>query len=390
MDILGPLPRTKHGNRFLLVISDRYSKVTKTVPLRTVTALSVARAFCDHWAYVYGPPVSLLTDNGPQFTAKFFQAVCSELGIRKIFTTAYHPQTNGQVERYNRTILASLRGYVSKRQDDWDDFTSAITFAYNCRVHSSLGMPPFELALTRPPPTLALQALPRADEVAPNTLKREFLERLKTLRLRAGENLHKAQVRYKKSYDRGVVRKNTELSVGDEAYLRVEITDVGRNHKLESLVQGPYRVVENAGTTIRLCIGDETVRVSSDRVTRAPTRPTPPVPTSTPETPSDPVTTPPACEKDAVPRKPKSPRRVRFALPEVIPDPGPREKEYVVDRLVDAQMNDMGQILYQVRWLGYDPAEDTWEDKDELPSHFIRRYWRTKGLSTLEGEHTLF
>jgi Chromo (CHRromatin Organisation MOdifier) domain len=62
----------------------------------------------------------------------------------------------------------------------------------------------------------------------------------------------------------------------------------------------------------------------------------------------------------------------------------------VVDRLVDAQMNDRGQILYQVRWFGYDPAEDTWEEKDELPAHFIRRYWRTKGLSTLEGEHTLF
>jgi transposase InsO family protein len=73
-------------------------------------ALPRSASFCDHWAYVYGPPVSLLTDNGPQFTAKFFQAVCSELGIRKIFTTAYHPQTNGQVERYNRTILASLRG----------------------------------------------------------------------------------------------------------------------------------------------------------------------------------------------------------------------------------------------------------------------------------------
>jgi hypothetical protein len=160
---------------------------------------------------VYGPPVSLLSDNGPQFNAKVFQAVCSEFGIRKIFTTAYHPQTNGQVERYNRTILASLRGYVAKRQGDWDDFTSAITFSYNCRVHSSLGMPPFELALTRPHPTLALQALPRADEVAPNTLKREFLKRLKTLRLRAEENLHKAQVRYKKSYDRGVLRKNTEL-----------------------------------------------------------------------------------------------------------------------------------------------------------------------------------
>jgi hypothetical protein len=70
-----------------------------------------------------------------------------------------------------------------------------------------------------------------------------------------------AQVRYKTMYDRGVVRKNTELSVGDEAYLRVEITDVGRNHKLESLLQGPYRVVDNAETTLQLCIGDETVHV---------------------------------------------------------------------------------------------------------------------------------
>jgi Integrase zinc binding domain/Integrase core domain len=151
MDILGPFPRTKHGNRFLLVFADRHTKVTRTVPLRTVTALSVARAFVNQWVYVYGPPLSLITDNGPQFTAKFVQAACAELGIANVFTTAYHPKTNGQVERYNRTILAALRAYVAKRQDDWDDYTSAVTFAYNCRVHSSLGMPPFELTLSRPP-----------------------------------------------------------------------------------------------------------------------------------------------------------------------------------------------------------------------------------------------
>jgi transposase InsO family protein len=81
IDILGPLPRAKHGNRFLLVISDRFSKVTNTVPLRAVTALPVARAFCDHWVYSCGPPLSLLTDNGPQFIAKFFMTVCAELGI---------------------------------------------------------------------------------------------------------------------------------------------------------------------------------------------------------------------------------------------------------------------------------------------------------------------
>jgi hypothetical protein len=62
----------------------------------------------------------------------------------------------------------------------------------------------------------------------------------------------------------------------------------------------------------------------------------------------------------------------------------------VVDRLVDAEMNDRGQIRYQVRWLGYDPTEDTWEDKEDLPMHFIRRYWRPKGFTTLEGENTLY
>jgi transposase InsO family protein len=171
MNILGPFLRTKHGNRFLRVIADRYTKVTRTVPLRAVTAHSVARAFVDQWVYVYGPPVSLLTENGPQFTAKFFQAACAELGISRVFTTAYHPQTNGQVERYNRTILDSLRAYVAKRHCDLDEYTSEVTFAYNCRVHSSLGMHTFELTLSRPPLTLSLQAGPLKEEVTPRMAK---------------------------------------------------------------------------------------------------------------------------------------------------------------------------------------------------------------------------
>jgi hypothetical protein len=104
------------------------------------------------------------------------------------------------------------------------------------------------------------------------TEKRDFLERVKTFRLRANGNLHKTQVRYKRNYDRGAQPKNANLREGDQAYLRVEVTETGRNHKLESLVQGHYEVVENAGTTFRLRIGDETVRVSSELVTPEPVR----------------------------------------------------------------------------------------------------------------------
>jgi hypothetical protein len=79
MDILGPLPKTDHGNRLLLVITDRFSKLTRTVPLRTITALVVAKAFCENWVFAYGAPRYVLTDNGTQFNAKFFLAVCREL-----------------------------------------------------------------------------------------------------------------------------------------------------------------------------------------------------------------------------------------------------------------------------------------------------------------------
>jgi hypothetical protein len=130
-------------------------------------------------------------------------------------------------------------------------------------------MPPFELALSRPPPTLSLQAQPREDELSSTASKQAFLERLKTLRLRASGNLHKAQTRYKINFDTHVRGKNADLNEGDEAYVKVEETEMGRNHKLESLVQGPYNVLENAKHTLRLHIGDEQVMISSDRVTRA-------------------------------------------------------------------------------------------------------------------------
>jgi hypothetical protein len=97
VDVLGPLPKTEHGNRFLLVMTGRFSKLTRTVPLRSISAFKVARAFCEKRVFVYGAPRYVLTDNGTQFSAKFLLAVCRELGIGKLFITGYHPQTNGQV-----------------------------------------------------------------------------------------------------------------------------------------------------------------------------------------------------------------------------------------------------------------------------------------------------
>ena len=150
IDILGPLPKTKAGKGFLLVITDRFTKLTQVVALRTTTAYTVATAFCDAWVFKYGVPRLLLLDNGPKFNAKFFQSVCRVLEIKNLYTSAYHPQTNGQVERYNRTIASMLRNYVNEHQNDWDVYVGPLTYAYNSHVHRSTRTTPFELVLSRP------------------------------------------------------------------------------------------------------------------------------------------------------------------------------------------------------------------------------------------------
>ena len=104
MDLLDSLPKTAHGNQHVLVITDRFSNLTRSIQLRTTTASVVANAFLDNWVYVYGAPPYILTDNGPQFAAKFFDAVCALLGVRHYLTTAYRPsqmrRPNGSIARW--------------------------------------------------------------------------------------------------------------------------------------------------------------------------------------------------------------------------------------------------------------------------------------------------
>jgi len=84
MDLLGPLTETKTGNVILVIIVDRFSKLVRAVPLAGINATDVSSAFCRDWIYVYGPPDTVLTDNGPQFASPFFQGVCNLMGIRNL------------------------------------------------------------------------------------------------------------------------------------------------------------------------------------------------------------------------------------------------------------------------------------------------------------------
>ena len=128
IDLLGELTRTPRGNKYLLVIVDRFTKLVRTVPLKGISASEVARAFVTHWVFSYGPPADLIADNGRQFTSRFFLDVCRILNVHNAFTTTYYPQTNGQVERFNRTILSALRTYIGDHPKDWDLYSPCLLY----------------------------------------------------------------------------------------------------------------------------------------------------------------------------------------------------------------------------------------------------------------------
>jgi hypothetical protein len=178
----------------------------------------------------------------------------------------------------------------------------------------------------------------------------------------------------------------------------VEVTEVGRSHKLDSLVHGAYRIVENAGHTFRLQVGSDIIRVSSHRVTPAPPSSlnTPPrenappkVCTQTPSSGDAGVEETPPKGKETEPGNgngelssakppPEVPSRktVRWA-PDVVERARSRE-EYAIERVVDSGYGEDGVILYRVRWVGYSPGEDTWESAQHLPPHVVRRFEKAK------------
>ena len=129
LGIFGKLLKTSRGNQYLLVISDRFTKLTRVVPLKSTKAAEIARTFVNEWVFSYGPPKELLSDNAQYFSSKFFQSVCKILNVENQFTTTYHPQANGQVERYNRTLKSVIKSYLDDHPLDWDFYKPTLTYA---------------------------------------------------------------------------------------------------------------------------------------------------------------------------------------------------------------------------------------------------------------------
>ena len=163
-DILGPVTLAKKSRaRSFLVMNDLLTKYAVTVALQDMTAATVANAIIDEWIKKFGAPDVIHADQSSNFNSELMQDICSIFMIEKTRTTAYHPQGNGQVERFYRVISVTLSKNCAEKPQEWDVYLPYITFVYNTTVHRTTGATPYSRIFGREAqyPSICLSRNPR-------------------------------------------------------------------------------------------------------------------------------------------------------------------------------------------------------------------------------------
>ena len=133
----------------MLAAADHFTRWVEAFPIRNQEATTVARKLVDELFCRFSPPEQLHSDQGRHFESELIEEKCKLLEIRKSRTTPYHPQENGMVERFNRTLLDMLATTAHNHPSDWDLYIRKVCLAYNSSIHSSTGFSPFFLMFGR-------------------------------------------------------------------------------------------------------------------------------------------------------------------------------------------------------------------------------------------------
>lgn len=240
MDFHGPItPITKNGNRYIIALTDVLSKFVITKAVRDCTA---ARFLTEEVILKYGTPKCVLTDNGTHFTASMMTELFKKIGVTHLYSTRYHPMTNGQIERYNATVDAKIAALSNDKRTNWDEQLPFVTFNYNTSMHSTTGQIPFEMICGRPPTLPFDQQQPIVTLVEDPQHVEKLKQHLAGVTESARNNILPQQHKYKERYDR--YRTNPTYKVDD----LVLVKTLNRRNKFDIRYEGPYRIIQQLGT----------------------------------------------------------------------------------------------------------------------------------------------
>ena len=135
----------------VLIVTDHFTRYTQAYPSKTQTALATAKLLWNNFIIHYGFPDKIISDQGRNFESELLANLCEVAGVQKLRTTPYHPQTNGQCERFNSTLLNMLGTLTPEQKKDWKSYVPAMVHAYNCTRTTATGYSPYYLLFGREP-----------------------------------------------------------------------------------------------------------------------------------------------------------------------------------------------------------------------------------------------
>ena len=199
---------TESGYNQILVIIDHFTKLAEAKPCQTASAEETCDHLITHWISRYGFPMTFKSDNGKAFVGDLTKELMKRSHIAQAHSTTYHTQTNGLVEKQNRTLVNLLRVYCSRYLTDWDKYLPQVVGAYNSTQHSTTGISPF-MMLTgreRAMPLTFFYSEYEGKKTSPQAYVKEAVKRHQELNELCRKNPAQAQMRERKKYDEKILQ----------------------------------------------------------------------------------------------------------------------------------------------------------------------------------------
>ena len=250
IDVVGPLPVSK-GHTHLLTVVDRFTRWPEAIPLSSTDTAAVGNAFAMHWIARFGVPTDITSDRGAQFTSDVWSALSESLGAKLHHTTAYHPQSNGLVERFHRSLKAALKARLTT--PSWMDELPWVMLGLRTAPKEDLGASVAEMVYGAPLTVPGTFVGP-----ASSTEAAEHLQRMRQV---AGRLVPAPDAWH------GVPGSSREKSLEDAEFVFVR-RDAAHG-PLQTPYTGPYRVLERADKHFVIQCGERQESVSIDRLKAA-------------------------------------------------------------------------------------------------------------------------
>jgi alpha-L-fucosidase len=252
IDIVGPLPETENGNKYIIVAVEYLTKFPEALPLKDIKAKTVAQFIYDQIICRYGAPKVILTDQGASFRNEIIDALCESVNTNHKLATAYHPQTNGLVERFNKTLCETIAKYMLQYKNrQWDYFVQSAILAYRTKIQTTTKFDPFFLMYGRkaklPISIMAHEGETEEEELFFNIeqhveVTTTLLEHTRNI---ARQRITQAQQKQKERFDKKI--KVREYQIGEQVLLYKSNEENIHGDKFREMWLGPYYIQEKLG-----------------------------------------------------------------------------------------------------------------------------------------------